>query len=803
MAKPDRTRSAAARPFWLAAALSVTLALAACDGAQDREARYLARGQELFEQGDYVKASLEFRNALQINPTSIEAMFYLGRIAESQGDLSNALGAFTKVVEQDPKNVPALLKISQYALLTQNLDEARSRADQALAVDANNADALALKAAVLLRENMLTQAEAEAQKAQAIQPDNVSAIAVLAGIRNRQGKIDEALALVDAALARDPSQESLHRLKLEMLRSADRKDALAEAYRSLIAAVPGNQGYKAEFAAMLADGGHLDEAEATYHQAIDAAPEDENLKLDLVRFLEQKRGWQAAEQQLVAFSKAAPDDPRYSFALADLYAANERLPQARAALEAIAEREGTNPMGLRARAGLARLALLEGDLAEAEARATEVLKIDAANNDALLIRSGLAADRGNFQDAIVDLRTILRSEPNSISALAMLAKAYQGNGEPELATDSLRNLVRADPADSAARVELAEQLRGLGRDEEALKELEQALQLDPNYLPALKGKAILMIRQGNYAIAEAIGKAIGEAAQGTVDGKIIVGAAAIGKQDYDRAIAELASAVEAAPTSSEALSLLVQAYNAAGKPEAALEHLGRVAKQDPANANAWIALADANYDLKRPRDAEAALQQAIAARPAWVVPYLKLGSLYAGDGRTDAALETFEAGLAKNPGHEGLLVNRALAEETVGSYPAARASYEAVLQKNPQSLVAANNLAALIADVWPDDAPLMDQARRLAEPFRNSNDPLLIDTLGWIQLRLGNLADATQLLERAARALPEHQQIRYHLGMAYRAQGDTKRAKDELAKAVAGTPDYRGIDDAKKTLSAL
>ncbi len=803
MDRRDRVRSGAAKSLWLALCLSFGLALAACDGAQDREARYLERGQELFDQGDYVKASLEFRNALQINPTSIQAMFYLGRIAESQGDLSNALGAFTKVVEQDPKNVPALLKISQYALLTQNLDEARSRADQVLAVDANNADAHALKAAVLLRQNMLTQAETEAQKAQTAEPGNVSAIAVLAGIRNRQGKIDEGLALVDTALAKDPSQESLHRLKLEMLRSADRKDALADAYRALIAAVPGNQGYKAEFAAILADKGQLDEAEAVYRQAIDAAPADENLKLDLVRFLEQKRGWQAAEQVLIGFSKASPDDVQYSFALADLYAANDRLPQARDTLQAIADREKANPVGLRAEAGLARLAVLKGDLAEAEARATEVLKIDAANNDALLIRSGLAADRGNFQDAIVDLRTILRSNPKSVPALTMLGKAYQGNGEPELATEALRNLVRANPTDSASRVALAEQLRHMGREQEALTEFERVLQLDPNYLPALKGKAILMIRQGNFAIAEAIGKAIGDAAQGTVDGKIIVGAAALGKQDYERAITEVSGAVEAAPTSAEALSLLVQAYNGAGRPEEALRHLDRVAKQDPKNANVRIALADANYALDRPKDAEAALRQAIAAQPAWVAPYLKLGSLYSSDGRTDEALKTFEAGLAQNPGHEGLLVSRALTEEAVGSYEAARASYEAILQKNPRSMVAANNLAALIADVSPDDASLMDRARRLAEQFRNSNDPLLIDTLGWVQLRLGSLADAAQLLERAAKALPEHQQIRYHLGMAYRAQGDTKRAKDELAKAVAGTPDYRGIDDAKKTLSAL
>lgn len=787
----------------LAVAVALALLVGACDGAQDREAKYRERGQELFERGDYIKASLEFRNALQINPASTEAMFYLGRIAEAIGDLPNALAAYGKVAEQDPKNLPALLKLAQFAILTEELDKALEKIEAVLAVDANNAEAHALKGAVLLRQGLVAQSEAEALKAQGIDPGSVTAVAVLAGIRNRQGRIDDALALVDAGIERNPVQESLYRLKLQILRTANREPALEAAYRATIAALPAARGYRSELAQLLAGEGRLDEAEALYRDALTEAPTDKDLKLGLVRFLAEKRGWQAAESQLVAFANDAPEDRSYQFALADLYASNAQRDKARAVLQGIVDKQGTEPAGLEARAGLARLAVLDGNLDEAAARVQEVLAVDAANSDALLIRAGLAADRDDFQDAIVDLRTVLRAQPNSIPALTLLAKAYQGNGQPELAVDTYRDLVGFDPQNNEAHVALAEQLRALGQTDEALKEIEATLKADPNYPPALKGKAILMLGQGNLAIADAIGKALAETKEGAVDGRIILGAAAIARKDYPAAIALLGPAVEAAPESEEALGLLVRAYQESGKPEAAADYLDKLVEANPGNATALVLLADTDYGLGRGAEAEKALRRAIEARPDWPMPYLKLASLFIKSARLADARTAIEEGLARHPGQRDLLVNLGLTEEALGNFESARKAYDRILQADPHELVAANNLAALIADVWPNDAQLMDQARRLAEPFRNSGDPLLLDTLGWIQLRLGNVADAASLLERASAAMPEHQQIRYHLGMVYRAQGDDKRAKDELAKAVAGAPDYRGIDDAKKTLDAL
>ncbi len=124
---------------WLLALL-IPLALAACDGAEEREKAYFDRGKALYEAGDYRKAALELKNARQINPLNMEALYYLGLISEKQGDYRGAFGAFQSVLEQKDAHVGANLHIGRIYLMSGDIDQALTKAQKALAVEPQNID---------------------------------------------------------------------------------------------------------------------------------------------------------------------------------------------------------------------------------------------------------------------------------------------------------------------------------------------------------------------------------------------------------------------------------------------------------------------------------------------------------------------------------------------------------------------------------------------------------------------------------------------------------------------------------------
>ena len=72
------------------------------------------------------------------------------------------------------------------------------------------------------------------------------------------------------------------------------------------------------------------------------------------------------------------------------------------------------------------------------------------------------------------------------------------------------------------------------------------------------------------------------------------------------------------------------------------------------------------------------------------------------------------------------------------------------------------------------------EALKLAERFRNSDVPRFQDTLGWVDLMTGSAV----LTGKAAKALKDNAEVRYHLGTAYVANERKLGARWELEFAV-------------------
>ncbi len=797
----------------LICAIAAMLLLAACDSPEEREAAYLKNGKELYESGQLSKAAIEFRNALQINPTGVEAKYFTALIFERKGNVPRAISAFQEVALQDPNNREVQLKLGQYALMNGDAAQASDRADKLIALDSNKPDGHTMKAAALLMMNKLDEAEAEARVALTLKPHDEDATIVLASQRARQKKFDEAEAIVEEALQANPKSVQLLGFKLKLLADQNRKTEVEQVLRQLIELDPTNPGHVVLLASELTAAGRLPEAREEFRRAI-AVNKDSRLLLSAYAdFLEKQVGTDEAIDEAKRLAGQYKGSALYSFLLARLYIKANRLDEADALLKQLVEELERSSDKLDAQVELARITLLRGDQQGALDQLATILKADSKNQSALTLRAGIRLQNGKFDESIADARAILSDSPTSTAALAILAKAYTATNEDELAIGAMRNLARVMPTNADVQKQLAG-LLVMRAPDEALKALDVAIALRPDDAEMKAQKAQILIYTKRWDQGEVIGQDLAANDATAALGHQILGEAALARQDFPAAITELQTAIDRGRSFSIVGPKLMEAYRRSGEPVTAARTgagapspaeqllLDRLAK-DPKDADALALLSEQRENKGDLDSAKDLLRQAIEVKPGERNPYLNLARIQKNEGKLKEAADTLQLASARFPDDNLVQESLAIGYELMQDYEAAKLAYENVLAKWPNDIVAANNLAMLIADIWPTDKVLLDRARVLVEEFRNSNNPALIDTLGWVQVRLGNIDDAAIILKKAVTLQPDNQQAQYHYAMAMSLKGLDDLARDAMVKALAGDPDFRGIEAAKQLAATL
>jgi len=286
-------------------------------------------------------------------------------------------------------------------------------------------------------------------------------------------------------------------------------------------------------------------------------------------------------------------------------------------------------------------------------------------------------------------------------------------------------------------------------------------------------------------------------------GELSMGRVLAEQRDYDAA-AEAFRKSMATGGGNDPLAIegLVRALNAAGKREEALVLLNQLkagAGKDNA-AFSDLLLADIYGQSGDRAEAVKALESAIKARPEIADGYLQLGKLYAND--SAAQIRIYQRGMKALPGNPYIGLPLAVALEEAGQYEAMISSLESLYKDNPGIPQVTNNLAMAILDHRSDVASYQ-RAMELARKIESSNDPLMLDTVGWAYYRTGEFAQAASILERVVAKDDRVPVYHYHLGMAYLAMGNPVGAQQQLEQSVAGDAQYVGIDEARAALAKL
>ena len=143
------------------------------------------------------------------------------------------------------------------------------------------------------------------------------------------------------------------------------------------------------------------------------------------------------------------------------------------------------------------------------------------------------------------------------------------------------------------------------------------------------------------------------------------------------------------------------------------------------------------------------------------------------DKQINAALTIIEQALAKFPADTDLQSEMAMLCEKLGRFDQMESLLRGIMKVKPADPHAFNALGYSLADrkIRLDEArELILKAVQLAP-----RDPFIQDSLGWLEYRVGNSAEAIRILEAAFKARPDAE-IAAHLGEVYWQSGQQDKA---------------------------
>lgn len=162
-----------------------------------------------------------------------------------------------------------------------------------------------------------------------------------------------------------------------------------------------------------------------------------------------------------------------------------------------------------------------------------------------------------------------------------------------------------------------------------------------------------------------------------------------------------------------------------------------------------------------------------------------------------AAYDLLTEGSRADPEDGDLLYDLALTAEKLGRTEEMERHLRRVIVLQPENAHAYNALGYSFAD----RNTRLEEARTLIRKAveLSPDDPFIADSLGWVEFRLGNRAEALRILEAAYKKRPDPE-IGAHLGEVLWAQGERERAVDIWKQAKIADADNETLQETLKRL---
>ncbi|MCK4375402.1 MAG: tetratricopeptide repeat protein [Candidatus Brocadiae bacterium] len=518
-----------------------------------------------------------------------------------------------------------------------------------------------------------------------------------------------------------------------------------------------------------------------------------------------------------------PDRRHYAYELLELYSALGRTAEARRLSEELLRAEPRDTIALTRLVGV--LAVSDDMEAARSMVAHAERELGPGAVRALLLN--LSLHEGRIQDAIQLARAQVEALPEQGAAHAVLAELLWSAGRRGEARAAFDKALELAPDLLFAYYRGLLDLED-GRTREAVAVLREAQKRFPNWLLATESLAVALQADGKpveaVELLEEVLPRQGAAAGGAdalrwylalmhaslgnaetataLNREILV--SDLGTRRDRRGFLERLAAADGQVRRNAALAVnLLALFRRTESWQPAMrqvEFLERILPGEPL-PSCWRALVLDRWG--KHQEAVALWERLVGDHPDLAFARSLLSDSHALHGDIERAVRVREEALLHASPEDAGMIQLRLGElyAIQGRLEAAVSSYEAAIRHRDVAPHACNNLAYLLATRKGDPAaalPLAERARRLAGPT-----PAILETLGWIHYLKGDAQQAVEYLEKAKAGLPNVATLRYHLGMAYRAAGRRAEARAELEEALSITRTFPDAQEAVKALEAL
>ena len=664
------------------------LILSACTSDETRKKNYFQKGMIFFEKGEFEKADLEFRNALQISPSFADAYYMIGKVKLNQHIFKEAYINFVKAEKIDPDHMQVKLELAKIYHAAGRFDEAIEKIEIFLEKHPDNHDAQLLKGSLMIAKGKFSEAiiffkglmeqgyphpeiflnlaasykgikdwkSCEDILTTGIKehPESGILYAALSDLYVNSRQINKAVTILEQGIKTSEKSIQLSVLLAKIYMGLNRVDQAVTILENIIQSEsPGSVKEmnlpKTALADIYMAVGETVQAEKLLTQVLENDPENSdaqfiNGRLNLFR--------DNTAESIKAFEKVIKSKPGF----------------------------------MKGHIQLAVSLVKEGNLKRAEVVLWKAAHINPHWSEPVKFHARVLFMQKEYQKAKDQLKEYIKKNPNDLSVINELGDLFVLLKEMDQAEIQYREVIQKSPQNIAGYLRLTKVLERANRKDDALKTLEKGYENNPD--SKIIGEALV-----HYHISEKQYSRADELVQKLMDKHPddpfvfnLAGKAFAAKKDFSNAEKAFLQSVLLAPEWKKPRGNLAQLYLTRGMKKEIIGKFRQELKNHPENPLCYSSLAHLYLQTGNIQEAMQIYEDAFHKG----IEYWEINNDYAFlladylEKNLDKALILARKALKQNPGNPGVFDTLGWVHYKRGEFNHARVSFANALSRRPK-----------------------------------------------------------------------------------------------------------------------